>query len=94
LKCFPAEREPYPALIDFLLHKRPEFIQFECNATRITRNRWNKRLFKRLQTLGFFLANQSPYFAQRRTFVPIRVSYCALDRLGGSFPAVLLNRRL
>ena len=94
LACLPAERKPNPALLCFLAHKGPEFIQFERDTTRIARHCRNKRLCERLQTLGFFLTSQSQYYAQYRTFVLIRVSYCALDRLGGSFLAVLLNKPL
>ena len=94
LTSLPAERKPNPALFCFLAHKRPEFIQLECDTTRIARNRWNKSLCERLQRLDFFLTSQSPYYAQHRTSVPIRVSYYVLDRLAGSFLAVLLNRPL
>ncbi len=94
LACLSAERKPNPALFGFLAHKRPEFIQFKRDTPGIARNCRNQCLCECRQTLGFFLTSQSPYCAQHRTFVPIRVSYCALDRHGGSFLAVLLNRPL
>ena len=91
LACFSAESKPNPALICFLADKGPEFIQFKRDATRIARNCRNQCLCERGQTLGFFLTSQSPYCAQHRTFVPIRASYCALDRHAGSFLAVPPN---
>jgi hypothetical protein len=94
LAGLPAERKPNPALLSFLPHKRPDFIQFERDTTRIVRNGWNKCLCEGLQALGFFLASQSPYFAQHRTFVPNHVSCYALDRLGESLLADVPNRRL
>jgi hypothetical protein len=94
LACLPAERKPNPALLCFLADKGPEFIQFECDATQITWDCWDQRLCERDQTLGFFLTSQSPYCAQHRTFVPIRASYCALDKRGGWFLAVDLNMPL
>jgi hypothetical protein len=93
LACFPAEGKPHPALVCFLAHKRPEFIQLKRDATRITWNCRNQCLCELCQTLGFFLTSQSPYCAQHRTSVPIRASYCALDRHGGWFLAVDLNMR-
>ena len=91
LARFSAESQPNPALLCFLADKRPEFIQFKRDATRIARNCWNQCLRERCQTLGFFLASQSQYYEQHRTFVPIRASYCAPDRRAGSFLAVVLN---
>jgi hypothetical protein len=85
LPSFPAQREPYPALIRFLANKGPEFITFEGDATRIVRLRREKRLLEWRQLVGFFLTSKLPSGAQRRTSVPIHASCCVPDRREG-FP--------